>query len=69
MMGWGNHGYPMGWFGGIFMILFWAVVIAGIIFAIRYLVTGKESLGESGARSAGDPERTLCPRGDRYRGV
>jgi putative membrane protein len=41
MMGWGNHGYGMGWFGGIFMILFWVVVIAGIIFAIRYLATGK----------------------------
>ena len=59
MMGWGNHGSGMGWFGGIFMILFWAVVIAGIIFAIRYLVTGKEGLGERAAR---DPLEILKER-------
>jgi len=43
MMGWGNQGYGMGWFGGIFMVLFWVVVIAGIIYAIRYLATGKSA--------------------------
>lgn len=50
MMGWGNQGYGMGWFGGIFMILFWVVVIAGIIFAIRYLTTGKVGPGEESSR-------------------
>jgi putative membrane protein len=59
MGGWGNQGYGMGWFGGIFMILFWAVVIAGIIFAIRYLTTGKVGSEE---RSAGDPLKILQER-------
>ena len=59
MMGWGNHGYGMGWFGGIFMILFWAVVIAGIVFAIRYLVTGKEGFSH---KKGSDPLETLKDR-------
>ena len=59
MMGWGNHGYGMGWFGGIFMILFWVVVIAGIVFAIRYMATGKE--GFSGKKGS-DPLDILKKR-------
>jgi putative membrane protein len=59
MMGWGNQGYGMGWFGGIFMILFWVVVIVCIVFAIRYLVTGKEGPVE---RSAREPLEILKER-------
>ena len=59
MGGWGNQGYGMGWFGGIFMILFWAVVIAGIVFAIRYLTAGKEGPSE---RSAREPLEILKER-------
>ena len=59
MMGWGNHGYGMGWFGGIFMILFWAVVIVCIVFAIRYLTTGKVSPSE---RAQSDPLKILQER-------
>jgi putative membrane protein len=59
MMGWGNQGYGMGWFGGIFMILFWVVVIAGIILAIRYLTTGKVGPSE---RTASDPLEILQER-------
>jgi putative membrane protein len=59
MMGWGNQGYGMGWFGMIFMILFWVVVIAGIIFAIRYLATGKSAI--SGRRGS-DPLEILRER-------
>ena len=50
MMGWGNQGYGMGWFGGIFMILFWVLVLVGIVFSIRYLTTGKTtSFGKEGS--------------------
>jgi putative membrane protein len=54
--GWG-HGPGMmggygggGWFGGIFMIVFWIVVIVGIVFLIRWLVQstrGGSGSGES----------------------
>lgn len=41
MMGsWG-----MGWFGGIFMIVFWILILVGLVFVIRWLVqaTGKKT--------------------------
>ena len=34
MMNWGNYGWGMG-FGWIFMILFWAVVILGIVYIVQ----------------------------------
>jgi putative membrane protein len=41
-------GYGMGWFGGIFMVLFWIAVIIGIVFLIRWLVQSTRSgAGES----------------------
>ncbi len=32
-----NWGYGMGWFGWIFMIIFWIVVIAGVVILIRWM--------------------------------
>jgi putative membrane protein len=50
MMGsWG-----MGWFGGIFMIVFWILILVGLVFVIRWLIqaTGKKENGvQSGSRS------------------
>jgi len=37
MMGWGNDAWGMGWFGGIFMVLFWVAVIAGVVLVVRSL--------------------------------
>ena len=35
MMGYGN-GYGMGWFGGIGMVIFWGLVIFGIVMLLRW---------------------------------
>jgi putative membrane protein len=54
--GWGHGpgmmgGYGTGWFGGIFMIAFWVIVIIGIIFLIRWLVQSTRG-GAGAAESA-----------------
>jgi putative membrane protein len=48
MMGWG---YGMGWFGIIFMIIFWIALIIGVIFLVRWVwlstAKGRTSVEES----------------------
>jgi putative membrane protein len=49
MMG-GGWGYGMGWFGGLMMLAFWALVIVGLVFLIRWLaLMGRERRGEDSA--------------------
>ena len=31
-------GWGMGWFGGIFMMIFWVLVLIGLVFLIKWLV-------------------------------
>lgn len=42
MMGWGTGG---GWLGGIIMLVWWIVVIAGIVALFRWLFTSKRPAG------------------------
>ena len=49
-MGRGMMGdWGMGWFGMIFMILFWGLIIVGLVFLIRWLMQNTSSKGHSGA--------------------
>ena len=45
MMHWGDYGWGMG-FGWIFMILFWALVILGIVYTVQAI---SRRAGRSGA--------------------
>ena len=48
---WMMGDFGMGWFGMILMLLFWVLVITGIVFFIRWLVqnTGNRSLSNGNA--------------------
>lgn len=48
--GWGGYGGWGHWAGAVFMVVFWAAVIVGLVFLIRYLVRlGRERGEESSA--------------------
>ncbi len=44
MMHWGDYGWGMG-FGWIFMIIFWALVILGVVYVVQSVTRG---VGKSG---------------------
>lgn len=46
----GYGGYGMGWFGGVFMIVFWVAVIAGLFLLIRWVA----ATSRKGDRANGD---------------
>lgn len=58
MGGWGT-----GWFGGIFMLVFWVLIIIGLIFLIRWLI--QSTKGESG-RIMSNSSRALDILKERY---
>ena len=63
MMGWGSQGYGMwgmGGFGSIMMILFWGLIIVGIILLVRYFTLGHG--GSTSMKKERDPLEILRER-------
>ena len=56
-------GWGMGWFGGIFMIVFWVLVVVGLIFLIKWLVQNTKSGSHS---SLSSPSGALDILKERY---
>jgi putative membrane protein len=55
-------GWGMGWFGGIFMIIFWILILVGLVFFIKWLIQST-SRGQAGG---GDGNRALEILKERY---
>ena len=48
------YGWGMGWFGGIFSLIFWILVIVGMVLLIRWLIhmsKGHSEPGPSGSKA------------------
>ena len=69
--GWGMGsgmmgGYGMGWFGEILMIVFWILIIVGLVFLIKWLIqsTGRDKTTGSGENRALEILKERYARGE-----
>lgn len=46
-------GFPMGWFGMVFMSIFWIAAILGLIFLIRWLIQSTRGAKDTGSALQG----------------
>ena len=59
---WMMGGWGMGWFGMIFMLFFWVLIIAGIVFLIRWLAQNTGSRNRADACAGSQAMDTLKVR-------
>jgi len=71
--GWGWHmdpglmgGWGVGWFGGIFMIIFWILILVALVFFIKWLVqsSNRGHTGAAGGNRALDILKERYARGE-----
>jgi putative membrane protein len=74
---WGNNqgwqmgpgmmgGWGVGWFGGIFMIIFWIFILVGLVFVIKWLIqsTSRGQTGGTGGNRALEILKERYARGE-----
>ncbi|MBI2469412.1 MAG: SHOCT domain-containing protein [Candidatus Rokubacteria bacterium] len=66
MMPWGMSGWGAGGFGMIFVLVFWALLIAGVVLVVKWLVESGRAGGAltSGGDSALDILKKRYARGE-----
>jgi putative membrane protein len=59
-------GWGMGWFGGIFMMIFWVLVLVGLFFLIKWLIqtTNRSKSDASSSNNALDILKERFARGE-----
>ena len=59
-------GWGMGWFGGIFMMIFWVLVLVGLFFLIKWLIqtTSRSKSGACSGNRALDILKERFARGE-----
>lgn len=64
---WGGSDYGWGWgmgFGMISMVLFWVIVVLGIVVLVRWIGTGSPGTGQTPAKNALDILKERYARGE-----
>jgi putative membrane protein len=58
--------WNMGWFGGIFMVVFWILIVVGLVSVIKWLVqaTGNRRRGDQSGSRAMDILKERYARGE-----
>ena len=55
-------GWGMGWFGMIFMIIFWGLIIVGLVLLIRWLIQNTSGKRQTGVRTGSNAMDILKER-------